>query len=144
VSLAELVYVSRSTDTDRLTVGKILSAARRFNGPRDITGLLLFDGSYYLQRLEGHRQVISNLYYRIAGDQRHSEVTLLAAGALSERECPGWSMGYVDSGEAVKDAVRRHSSSSSFDPYGMTSDSVLALTRYIARKPGVVLTTDPV
>jgi Sensors of blue-light using FAD len=143
MSLAELVYVSRSTDTDRLTVGKILSAARRFNGPHDVTGLLLFDGSYYLQRLEGDRQVVSDLYYRIAGDPRHSEVTLLAAGALSERECPGWSMGYIDSGEAVKDAVRRFSSSSNFDPYSMSSDSALALTRYVAKKRRVIRTTDP-
>jgi Sensors of blue-light using FAD len=142
MSLTQLVYVSRSTDTDRLTVGKILSAARKFNGPHDISGLLLFDGTVYLQRLEGDREALSHLYYRIAGDPRHTDVTLLAAGSLSERECPGWAMGYIDAGDAVKDVVRRFSSSSTFDPYTMSSDSALALTRYVAKKRGAIRMTD--
>ena len=141
--LSQLVYISRSTDTERLTVGKILRAAQEFNGPNDITGLLLFDGTYYLQCLEGDRTAISDLYNRITQDPRHKDVALVAAGTRSERDCAGWAMGYIDKRDVVKEAVQRFSASSTFDPYGMSAESTLALVRYVANTPGAVRTTAP-
>lgn len=141
--LAYLAYASRSTDTERLTIGKILSAAHKFNGPHHITGLLLFDGTFYLQRLEGDREAISDLYRRIAADPRHTEVNVLAAGSLVERQCPGWSMGFVDDRDTVKNAIMRFSTSRRFDPYGMSAESVLALTRFVVEHHSEIRTTVP-
>jgi Sensors of blue-light using FAD len=142
--LSQLVYISRSVDVDQLNTGKILSAARKFNGANDISGLLLFDGTYYLQRLEGARALISLLYHKIAGDPRHTDVAILAAGPLAERECADWAMGYIDDRDVVKHAVRRFSASNHLDPYTMSSESAVALVRYVANTPGIIRTTTPV
>jgi Sensors of blue-light using FAD len=141
--LSQLVYISRSVDADLLTTGKILSAARRFNGANDISGFLLFDGTYYLQRLEGARALISLLYSKISLDPRHTDITILAAGPIAVRQCPGWAMGYIDDREVVTNAVRRFSSSGQLDPYMMSSESAVALVEFLANTPGIVRTSTP-
>ncbi|MCM2350479.1 MAG: BLUF domain-containing protein [Bacteriovoracaceae bacterium] len=42
----------------------------------DITGMLFFGNDYFVQCLEGGRDVVSKLFGKISSDKRHSEFTL--------------------------------------------------------------------
>ena len=140
--LSHLMYASRSVSADPLAIGQILGVARRRNRANDVTGLLLFDGVYFFQLLEGDRTVVSRLYHQIVNDRRHSDVVLLAAGPATERTCSGWSMGYVDDQSAIGDTVLRFSASRSFNPFTMTAASAQRLAHHIAANPDALGVTE--
>lgn len=92
--LAKLLY--RSTRNPECTDGeleKILDSAQRNNQPLDITGVLLYDQSRFIQYMEGPTKEISQLYDKIKTDTRHKEVRMVAFGPLAERRFPTWAMG---------------------------------------------------
>lgn len=75
MSLSLLVYRSRSTN--QLKKDKVVAMSKHFavrNRDRDITGMLVFDGQYFMQVLEGPRQKVTALYELIQTDPRHEEV----------------------------------------------------------------------
>lgn len=63
------------------------------NPSKDITGVLLHSDDYFIQYLEGDKDIIK-LYDQIKGDARHKNVVLLSYGPLKERVFPSWHMGY--------------------------------------------------
>jgi hypothetical protein len=70
----------------------ILSDARHFNERDDITGALVCRADIYLQYLEGPEAAVAAAYTRIAGDNRHLEVTRLVCEPITMRLFPTWTM----------------------------------------------------
>lgn len=60
-----------------------------------ITGFLLFDGTYFLQTIEGPTIETLNLFLRIADDTRHTDVVPFAVEKIADRRFPDWQMQYV-------------------------------------------------
>ena len=82
-------------------VAAILSAAK-INNPLDgITGLLIFNGTAFMQVLEGSEAAIDGLTARLVGDPRHSNMSIRDSRLIEARSFPNWSMAYLrlDSGE---------------------------------------------
>ena len=82
-------------------VAAILSAAK-INNPLDgITGLLIFNGTVFMQVLEGSEAAIDGLTARLVGDPRHSNMSIRDSRLIEARSFPNWSMAYLrlDSGE---------------------------------------------
>lgn len=70
----------------------ILSASRRNNLARNVTGMLChYDGSY-LQFLEGEADDVDAIYRRIQGDRRHEAMIQLYRRPVAERLFGEWSM----------------------------------------------------
>ncbi len=92
--LSHLVYVSvrNSTCTDE-EIQKILDSCNRNNGGIDVTGVLLYSGSHFVQYLEGDYKTIMALYDKIKGDDRHKNVVLITTGKIENRLFPSWQMG---------------------------------------------------
>ncbi len=89
----QLVYISRATrplDDPELT--RLATAAARFNGGHDITGLLLHDGSRFIQALEGPPPNIDALMTRIAGDPRHDSIAIVERRTVATQQFGGWAM----------------------------------------------------
>ena len=63
-----------------------------FNLQAGVTGVLLFDGSRFLQYIEGPEDSINIVHSRILGASSHREVVELARGRMPERRFPYWSM----------------------------------------------------
>ena len=108
--LIRLVYGSRSTAAPAqraVDVASILATARAFNPAHGLTGLLVVSGAQYLQALEGPSQVVHALYERIGADARHSDINLLALGAIKHRAFPIWSMGLMTRTEPESAAAER-------------------------------------
>lgn len=100
--LIRLVYASKATFCDRhigarhQVVDGIIRHAQARNRQDGITGVLCFDNGYFFQALEGHRNVVEDLYDRILEDDRHQDVWLLWKRPVSKRLFEKWSMKYVN------------------------------------------------
>jgi hypothetical protein len=73
----------------------IHQTARHLNALDGITGLLLFDGSRFLQIIEGAEEAIDNLVERLRMDPRHSAFEVRDERFVERRSFPDWSMELV-------------------------------------------------
>lgn len=97
----QLVYSSKAaTSLSQPSVDTILETARKRNQQSAITGFLLFDGTTFLQLLEGEERAVMALFERISSDARHNKVEALIKDTASTRLFSNWSMAYavVDEG----------------------------------------------
>ena len=88
-----LAYVSepiKGLSTQK--VAALVEDAAAFNQLHGITGLLLFDGTRFLQYLEGPEEALKRTYSRILASTSHHEIVELARGRISGRMFPAWSM----------------------------------------------------
>ena len=88
-----LAYLSRSTvaNTAEIIDGIALTSSAN-NAAVGITGVLLLNGNYFFQVLEGREDLVRALYRRIAEDPRHSEARVVLACQLDERLFDDWFM----------------------------------------------------
>lgn len=91
-----IIYVSTATrPAADLELSRMLAEARRRNAAADITGMLVFNGTDFLQVLEGEPSNVIATFERIARDQRHAEVAVLQRGiGYGQRLFADWAMGY--------------------------------------------------
>ena len=76
-------------------VDAIVSSAR-INNPLDgITGVLIFNGTAFMQILEGSEAAIEGLSSRLASDPRHSNMSIRDSRLIEKRSFPDWSMAYL-------------------------------------------------
>ena len=93
-SLFQLVYTSkRKPDCSDEEIDKILSSCKKNNPSRNITGVLLYSDTMFIQYLEGSSQEILALYDIIKEDSRHERSVMISYGPLKERAFPNWYMG---------------------------------------------------
>jgi hypothetical protein len=64
----------------------------RLNALVGVTGLLIFNGSRFLQIIEGPEQAIDALIERLRRDDRHSAFELRDSRFVACRAFPDWSM----------------------------------------------------
>ncbi len=92
MSLYQTIYASRPFGFDSAMLGGILVGARRNNRRDDVTGALICRADLYLQLLEGPESAVVAAFARIERDDRHLDITRLAAGPIAERMFPTWDM----------------------------------------------------
>lgn len=91
----QIVYISSARQgTTQPVVEAILAASRRNNHRNGITGLLISDGTRFLQALEGDHAAVEATYARIKADPRHRAAVILSSKAISERQFGSWDMAF--------------------------------------------------
>lgn len=108
--LKTLTYTSRARlDLSADDLADIRHSARHLNALDGITGLLVFDGTRFLQILEGAEEAVDMLVERLRADPRHSAFEIRDERVVTERSFPGWSMelvrvsaGYVEAGPEIE------------------------------------------
>jgi hypothetical protein len=94
--LKTLTYTSRARlDLGDEDLAAIHGTARHLNALDGISGLLLFDGSRFLQIVEGAEDAIDNLVERLRMDPRHSAFEVRDERYVEQRSFPDWSMELV-------------------------------------------------
>ncbi|HEL3813308.1 TPA: BLUF domain-containing protein [Stenotrophomonas maltophilia] len=92
--LRAIAYVSEASGSltaERLQ--QLVMDAVLFNESANVTGTLLFDGTRFLQYLEGPEAgVINGAYRRILAAGSHSGVVELNRGRVGRRQFPHWRM----------------------------------------------------
>jgi hypothetical protein len=93
VGLKTLTYTSRARlDLAAGDLADIHQTARRLNALDGITGLLVFDGTRFLQILEGSGEAVDDLVDRLRRDRRHSALEIRDEHPIERRSFPDWSM----------------------------------------------------
>jgi hypothetical protein len=111
--LKSLTYTSlASLDLDSEDLSAIHLRARELNALDGITGLLVFNGTRFLQIIEGASNAIDDLVERLRRDPRHSGFEIRDQREIGERAFPGWSMelvrvaaDYFEAKETVSDRL---------------------------------------
>ena len=73
----------------------ILTSARINNPLQGLTGVLIFNGSHFLQILEGVEPAIDELLGRLKVDRRHSNISVRDERPITSRAFPDWAMAYM-------------------------------------------------
>ena len=96
MSLKSLTYTSLARlDLEAEDLQAIHRAARELNALDGITGLLIFNGTHFLQIIEGSEQAIADLVERLRRDPRHHGLEIRHQSQIDERAFPDWSMELV-------------------------------------------------
>jgi Sensors of blue-light using FAD len=135
--LTRLIYASEPAKA--LTpdaVQNIVDIARSNNARLNISGFLAFDSRGFLQVLEGDRAVLSNLFARIATDQRHHRVELMELTSAHERRFPLWNMGFAAASAELGELYFRFGSTPRFNPHAMSAAAALGLLEQLSAMPG--------
>ncbi|MBL7842784.1 MAG: BLUF domain-containing protein [Cyclobacteriaceae bacterium] len=92
--LSQLVYVSnRKPSCTQEEIDKILASCKRNNPSLNITGVLLYSDTKFIQLVEGDAKVIMQLYDKIKLDPRHSNTMMISYGPIKDKAFPSWHMG---------------------------------------------------
>lgn len=93
--MKRIIYLSTATrDLSVRELEDIMAVSARNNERVGVTGLLIVKGRTFMQTLEGEDGAVDALYQRIAGDARHKDIIHICDDPISERQFPGWSMGF--------------------------------------------------
>ena len=91
--LRQLVYRSRSTHSDAFQqISQIETDSLRFNTDNSITGLLLTDGEYFFQVIEGPGEHVQALFEKIKADARHNNIVKICEHPISQRDFGEWNL----------------------------------------------------
>jgi hypothetical protein len=113
MNLKSLTYTSLA----RLDIGAedleaIHRSARDLNALDGISGLLVFNGTHFLQIVEGAESAIDDLVERLRRDPRHTGFEVRDERRIDERSFPDWSMelvrvsaAYFEARETVQDRL---------------------------------------
>ena len=94
--LKSLTYTSLAgLDLEAADLEAIHRTARELNALDGITGLLIFNGTHFLQIIEGAPDAIDDLVERLRRDPRHSSVEIREEHETEHRSFPDWSMELV-------------------------------------------------
>jgi len=107
--LIQLIYMSQvSPDFREHEIPELLKTIRPANARLQITGMLFFLGTAFLQVLEGEAHSVDRAYARILVDKRHTQVMTISRDPIEERSFPNWTMDFaaidpVEAGEIIGD-----------------------------------------
>jgi len=96
MALKSLTYTSLARlDLTADDIEAIHRTAQEVNALEGITGLLIFNGTHFLQVIEGAPHAIDDLVERLRRDPRHSGLEIRDVHEAEERTFPAWSMELV-------------------------------------------------
>lgn len=90
-TLVQVVYSSYAL-TGPESDAEILRVSRRNNQAAGVTGLLIRDGDWFMQILEGPVEVVPPLMRRIEADSRHRDVSIRMVRFVAKRRFGDWTM----------------------------------------------------
>lgn len=104
------MYISRANtalvDEDEIT--RIATHAKERNQVLNVSGYLYYNGSIFLQYLEGPKDSIDALARSIRLDNRHHIQLEIVLPPSTQRIFPNWTMRYIHSHDFVNEKEERH------------------------------------
>jgi len=126
--LVSLIYVSTfKKNIDPSELANIHKKSEANNSKNNITGMMIFGDDYFIQCLEGERNIINHIYSKILIDPRHENLILLEYNEIHEREFEDWSMRLILLTSEKLKHLMKFSTSISFNPYQLSATSARKL-----------------
>jgi hypothetical protein len=102
----QIIYISTArAGITEMDVEAILASSRVNNRRDGITGLLISDGTRFLQVLEGEKTDVEKTYHRIRIDPRHRAAVILSDKTIEDRQFGTWDMAFGGFGKARDEAA---------------------------------------
>jgi hypothetical protein len=122
--LSRLIYYSKPQGllSDELENISVISQANNYLD--GITGVLFYNGDWFVQVLEGGRTRVTRRFLRILSDERHRDITLIDFSPIDERMFHGWELRYIGGSPDHEEIVRRFMPEG-FDPTVIRDGAVL-------------------
>jgi hypothetical protein len=117
--------IKKSPNPRQSELRKIILAAGANNRTLGITGGLMFNRDYFGQVLEGDRTSVSELFCRIAKDQRHRSIVIVDASVVDRRMFEHWSMGLAEKTETAELLNSKYGLVEGFNPSAMSANEFL-------------------
>ena len=117
--------IKKSSNPRHSELRKIILTAGAHNRTLQITGGLMFNRDYFGQVLEGDRSSVSQLFCRIAKDQRHRSVVIVEASVIDQRMFDRWSMGLAEKSETAELLNSKYGLVDGFNPGAMSASNFL-------------------
>jgi len=95
--LYRLMYVSDQVAETCCDMGALMEDAKLYNKSHGVTGALWYDGSRFLQLLEGDKAAINSVFRRIANSRYHRDIDVLCFSEVEDRIYKDWAMSYFGS-----------------------------------------------
>jgi hypothetical protein len=93
MALVRLIYASRAVEAfTSAQLVALTTRASRSNAAAGVTGTLIYTDGHFLQLLEGNELAVRNLFARIHGDRRHTDVHKIGCQATTARLFGKWGM----------------------------------------------------
>ncbi len=93
--MIRLTYISTVLrGLPEITTRNIVEESRTNNRRAGVTGMLISDGTRFLQALEGSEAAVDATFERIRADPRHCACVLLDRGPITARAFAGWDMAW--------------------------------------------------
>lgn len=113
MNLTSVTYTSLARlDLQASDLEDIHRTARDQNALDGITGLLVFNGTHFLQIIEGSESAIDELVTKLRRDPRHTGFEIRDQRKVDRRSFPDWSMelvrveaGYFEARETIADRL---------------------------------------
>ena len=132
--LVRLTYFSRAlNDMTLMDIQSILEAAQENNAGLGVSGMLCYESRWFLQTLEGDREVVNELYLEIADDPRHDGIVLVSYEHPDRKLFEDWRMGYAG-GEAGLAEALREMGLDGFEPGVLSPQQALDLLVSLSRR----------
>ena len=91
--LSQLIYRSQATPLFRRgDLPRFIRDIAQANKRQGLTGLLMFDGEFFLQIIEGRQRQLEAILQVLRHDPRHESIFMLRLDAIKERAFPEWGM----------------------------------------------------
>ncbi len=98
--ILSLTYESSATaELTEAGFAELLGQARYSNSVFGVTGMLVAEGGWFLQVLEGPELVVRRLMESIRRDPRHGRIRVIEEEIIPERRFPDWAMAHGHVGE---------------------------------------------
>ena len=136
-------YYSKPSGNFRCTdIEGILTAGREYNERLDVSGLLVQTPTHFMQVLEGSREAVSQILYRIMNDRRHTDVTIYGSSEIETRWFGQWRLGYVGAAEFTESFCIEMFGLKSILPSLLTHDAALALFKRVSEDADLSLRSE--
>lgn len=131
--MKSLVYISHATrDITEEELVKILNKSRDNNIKRDVTGVLLYSNKLFIQYIEGEQENIDELLETLAGDDRHSDITIIAKNDIEKRLFGNWTMGFVSPMQDELNEIMNYVDADQYVKFlGMSDNPILEVIRRV-------------
>lgn len=100
-TLRSITYTSTPTRAmSPQDLESLLAAARDFNRQNEVTGVLLYSGSHFMQCFEGPDEAVQKVYARILASSKHKDVVVMMDEPITQRAFGSWLMGSAKATES--------------------------------------------
>lgn len=108
----QLVYISEVSDNFNPNdfekgIDQIWRRSTIANNRNDISGILLYLGTHFVQLIEGESEQVLKLFRKISKDPRHKNIQVVIKQEVSERTFEFCSMGFLDTEGLSRDDIER-------------------------------------